>query len=208
MPTIGSSPKRAESFGYAAGSAGLRRWSTLQHVAEGSASAVIAAPDHLARRGMNPLVRPRERHADAETKAGPDTALPKLPVVPLGLRYWDRGTGRDISLPMTWYGTTAAGPMCAPLYGAALRCSTAPRNTALLRTMVHVVVSLSPCHGIMFMCPHPPRTQFSLLRCTVVVIILFWALPCSFQLFHAQAWIGLGMLRSTLVTAFWSLPWL
>ena len=28
-PTIGSSPKRAESFGYAAGSVGLRRWSTL-----------------------------------------------------------------------------------------------------------------------------------------------------------------------------------
>ena len=40
---------------------------------------MIAAPDHLARRGMNPLVRPRERHADAKTKAGPDTAFPKLP---------------------------------------------------------------------------------------------------------------------------------
>ena len=78
---------------------------------------MIAAPHHLARRGMNPSVRPRERHADAETKAGPDTALPKLPVVPLGLRHWDRGTGRDISPPMTWYGTTAAGPMCAALYG-------------------------------------------------------------------------------------------
>ena len=78
---------------------------------------MIAAPHHLARRGMNPSVTPQEWHADAETKAGPDTALPKLPVVPLGLRYWDRGTGRDISPPMTWYGTTAAGPMCAPLYG-------------------------------------------------------------------------------------------
>ena len=48
---------------------------------------MIAAPDHLARRGMNPSVRPREWHADAETKAGPDTALLKLPVVPLGLRH-------------------------------------------------------------------------------------------------------------------------
>ena len=73
---------------------------------------MIAAPDHLARRGMNPSVRPRERHADAETKAGPDIALPNP-----GLRQWDRGTGRDISPPMTWCGTTAAGPMCAPLYG-------------------------------------------------------------------------------------------
>ena len=93
MPTTGSSPKRVESFDYAAGSAGLRRWSTLWHVAEGSASAVIAAPHHLARRGMKPSMRPRERHVDAETKAGPDTALPKLPAVPLGLRQWDRGTG-------------------------------------------------------------------------------------------------------------------
>ena len=29
----------------------------------------------------------------------------------------DRGTGRDISPPMTWCGTTAAGPMCARLHG-------------------------------------------------------------------------------------------
>ena len=99
MPTTGSSPKRAQPVGYAAGSDGLRRWSTLWHVVEGSASAVIATPDHLARRGMNPSVRPRERHADAQTKAGPDTALPKLRVVPLGLRQWDRGIGRDISRP-------------------------------------------------------------------------------------------------------------
>ena len=62
MPTTGSCPKRVESFGYAAGSAGLRRWSTPWHVAEGSPSAVIAAPDHLAPRGMKPSVRPRERH--------------------------------------------------------------------------------------------------------------------------------------------------
>ena len=34
---------------------------------------MIAAPDHLARRGMNPSVRPRERHANAETKVGPNT---------------------------------------------------------------------------------------------------------------------------------------
>ena len=66
---------------------------------------------------MNPSVRPGERHVDAETKAGPDTALPKLPAVPLGVRQWDRGTGRDISPPMTWCGTIAAGPMCAQLYG-------------------------------------------------------------------------------------------
>ena len=44
---------------------------------------MIAAPDHLARRGMNPSVRPRERHANAQTKVGPDTALPKLPAVPV-----------------------------------------------------------------------------------------------------------------------------
>ena len=60
---------------------------------------MIAAPDHLARRGMNPAVRPQEQHADAETKAGPDTASLRLPVVPLDLRRWNRGTGRDISLP-------------------------------------------------------------------------------------------------------------
>ena len=82
---------------------------------------MIATPDHLARRGMRPSVRPRERHVDAETKAGPDTALPKLPAVPLGLRQWDRGTGQDISPPMTWCGTTAAGPMCALLYGGTSR---------------------------------------------------------------------------------------
>ena len=78
---------------------------------------MIAASDHRARRGMNPSVRPREQHADAETKAGPDIALLKLPAVPLGLRQWNRGIGRDISPPMTWCGTTVAGPMCAPLYG-------------------------------------------------------------------------------------------
>ena len=39
----------------------VRRLSTLRHVAGGSASAVIAAPDHLGRRGMNPAVRPRDR---------------------------------------------------------------------------------------------------------------------------------------------------
>ena len=78
---------------------------------------MIAAPDHLACRGMKPSVRPRERHVDAEPKAGPDTALPKLGVVPLGPRQWDRGTGRDILPPMTWCGTIAAGPMCAQLYG-------------------------------------------------------------------------------------------
>ena len=55
MPTTGSSPKRVESFGYAAGSASLRRWSTLWHVAEGSASAVIAAPD-----GAGPLLQPHQ----------------------------------------------------------------------------------------------------------------------------------------------------
>ena len=54
---------------------------------------MIAAPDHLARRGMNPSVRPRERHADAETKAGLDIASPMLPVVPLGLRQRNKGTG-------------------------------------------------------------------------------------------------------------------
>ena len=54
---------------------------------------MIAAPDHLARRGMSPSVRPRGRHVDAETKAGLDTALPKVPAVPLGLRQWNRGTG-------------------------------------------------------------------------------------------------------------------
>ena len=53
---------------------------------------MIAAPDHLARRGMNPLVRPRERHADAETKAEPNPALPKLPAMPLGLRVSGSGT--------------------------------------------------------------------------------------------------------------------
>ena len=78
---------------------------------------MIAAPDHLARRGTKPSVRPRERHVDAETKARPDSALPKLRAVPLGPRQWDRGTGRDISPPMTWCGTIAAGPMCAQLYG-------------------------------------------------------------------------------------------
>ena len=78
---------------------------------------MIAALDHLARRGMKPSVKPRERHVDAETKAGPDTALPKLRAVPLGPRQWDRGTGRDILPPMTWCGTIAAGPMCAQLYG-------------------------------------------------------------------------------------------
>ena len=78
---------------------------------------MIAAPNHLVRRSMNPSGRPRERHADAETKARPDTASPKLLAVPLGVRQWNGGTGRDISPPMTWCGTTAAGPMCAPLYG-------------------------------------------------------------------------------------------
>ena len=78
---------------------------------------MIAAPDHLARRGMNLAVRALERHADVETKDGLDTASPRLPVVPLGLRQWNRGTGRNISPPMTWCGTTAAGPMCAPLCG-------------------------------------------------------------------------------------------
>ena len=59
---------------------------------------MIAAPDHLARRGMKPSVRPRERHIDAETKAGLDIALPKLPAVPLGLRQWDIGTSRTAIL--------------------------------------------------------------------------------------------------------------
>ena len=67
--------------------------------------AVIAAPDHLARRGMNPAKRHRERHTDEETKARPDTTSPRPPAVPLGLRQWNRGTGRDISPPMTWCGT-------------------------------------------------------------------------------------------------------
>ena len=78
---------------------------------------MIAAPGPLACRGMKPSVRPREWHVDAETKAGPDTALPKLRVAPLGPRQWDRGTGRDILPPMTWCSTIAAGPMCAQLYG-------------------------------------------------------------------------------------------
>ena len=78
---------------------------------------VIAALDHLALRGMKPSVRPQERHVDTESKAGPDTALPKLRAVPLGPQLWDRGTGRDILPPMTWCGTIAAGPMCAQLYG-------------------------------------------------------------------------------------------
>ena len=48
--------------------------------------------------------------------------LPELPAVPLGLRLWDRGSGGDISPPMTWCGTTAASPMCAQLYiGASLQ---------------------------------------------------------------------------------------
>ena len=98
MPTTGSLPKRAQPVGCATGSASLRRLSTLWHAAEGSASAVIAAPDHLGRRGMNPAVRHQERHADTETKAGPDTALPRPPVVPPGLRQWDTSTSRDISL--------------------------------------------------------------------------------------------------------------
>ena len=65
---------------------------------------------------MNPAMRHRERRADAKTKAGPDTALAKPPAVPLGLRQWDRGTGRDISPPMTWCGTIATSPTCALLY--------------------------------------------------------------------------------------------
>ena len=121
MPTTGSLPKRAQPVGYAAGSAGLRRWSTLWHVAEGSASAVIASPHHLARCGMNLTVRHRERHANAETKAGPDTASPRPLAVPPDLRHWNRGTGRDISPPTTWCGRIAANPTCAlPCDGIAL----------------------------------------------------------------------------------------
>ena len=66
---------------------------------------------------MNVSMMLRERQADAETKAGPDTTSQKLPALPLSLRQWNRKTGRDISLPMTWCGTSAAGPMCARLYG-------------------------------------------------------------------------------------------
>ena len=40
---------------------------------------MIAAPHNLERRGMKPSLRPRERHVDAQTKAGPHTVLPKLP---------------------------------------------------------------------------------------------------------------------------------
>ena len=115
MPTTASPPKRAQPVGYATGSAGLRRLSTLWHVARGSAGAVIATPDHLGHRGMNLAVRHRERHADAETKVGPHTASPRPPDVPPGLRQWNRGTGRDILAPRPWCGTFAAGPMCAPL---------------------------------------------------------------------------------------------
>ena len=78
---------------------------------------MIAAPDHLAPRGMKSSVGPREPHADEETKARPHAALPMLPAVPLGLRQWNKGSSRDVSPHMSCCGTIAACPMCAPLYG-------------------------------------------------------------------------------------------
>ena len=128
MPTTSSSPKRAQRVGYAAGSADLWRLSTLWHVAGGSASAVIAAPNHLGCRGMNTSVRHREWHANAQTKAGPDTASARPPAVPPGLRQWNRGTGRDISQPMTWWRPVPCAhrsAMACLLRGAAIppRCS-------------------------------------------------------------------------------------
>ena len=66
---------------------------------------MIAAPDHLARRGMNPSMRPRERHADAKKLGWARYCIAEATCFALGSaaveqRHWSRYfTAHDL----VWY---------------------------------------------------------------------------------------------------------